>query len=240
MSTASAAPAAAKKKGSGVDGCHAEASAAACSCRSPCCPPPRCCCASARTCFGTRPRAGVHQQGRQGLHVRRWRRAPRQHGAAVLRRYRDRLRQEVRRLHRAGRGHRLPGLQERARHVHRSNLPKIATAVDGKVVMDDAPVEPEVSSAAWSWACVVRRCSGRSSTAPSWSTGWASSTAAASSRSSSAFAGTAIGIVFGLIWPVLGTGLHNFGEWLVGLGRGRRRHLRCGQPRPAAVGMHQL
>ena len=33
-----------------------------------------------------------------------------------------------------------------------------------------------------------------------------------------AFAGLVIGIVFGLIWPVLGTGLHNFGEWLVGSG----------------------
>ncbi|KAB7849889.1 PTS transporter subunit EIIC [Streptomyces mobaraensis] len=34
----------------------------------------------------------------------------------------------------------------------------------------------------------------------------------------SSFAGLLIGIVFGYIWPVLGTGLHNFGEWLVGSG----------------------
>ncbi|MCK1798505.1 PTS transporter subunit EIIC [Streptomyces sp. XM4193] len=33
-----------------------------------------------------------------------------------------------------------------------------------------------------------------------------------------AFAGLAIGILFGYIWPVLGTGLHNFSEWLVGSG----------------------
>lgn len=34
----------------------------------------------------------------------------------------------------------------------------------------------------------------------------------------SAFAGLFIGIAFGYIWPVLGTGLHNFSEWLVGSG----------------------
>ena len=34
----------------------------------------------------------------------------------------------------------------------------------------------------------------------------------------SAFAGLVIGIVFGYVWPVLGTGLHHFGEWLVGSG----------------------
>ncbi|UGY91611.1 PTS transporter subunit EIIC [Streptomyces gobiensis] len=34
----------------------------------------------------------------------------------------------------------------------------------------------------------------------------------------SAFAGLIIGIVFGYIWPVLGSGLHHFGEWLVGSG----------------------
>ncbi|OIK23203.1 PTS transporter subunit EIIC [Streptomyces malaysiense] len=34
----------------------------------------------------------------------------------------------------------------------------------------------------------------------------------------SAFAGLVLGVVFGYVWPVLGTGLHNFGEWLVGSG----------------------
>lgn len=34
----------------------------------------------------------------------------------------------------------------------------------------------------------------------------------------SSFAGLIIGVIFGYIWPVLGTGLHNFGEWLVGSG----------------------
>ncbi|WP_372407913.1 PTS transporter subunit EIIC [Streptomyces luteireticuli] len=34
----------------------------------------------------------------------------------------------------------------------------------------------------------------------------------------SSFAGLLIGVVFGYIWPVLGSGLHNFGEWLVGSG----------------------
>lgn len=34
----------------------------------------------------------------------------------------------------------------------------------------------------------------------------------------SSFAGLLIGIVLGYIWPVLGTGLHNFGQWLVGSG----------------------
>ncbi|WP_374192944.1 PTS transporter subunit EIIC [Streptomyces sp. AV19] len=34
----------------------------------------------------------------------------------------------------------------------------------------------------------------------------------------SSFAGLLIGVGFGYIWPVLGKGLHNFGEWLVGSG----------------------
>ncbi|GAA0468916.1 PTS transporter subunit EIIC [Streptomyces stramineus] len=34
----------------------------------------------------------------------------------------------------------------------------------------------------------------------------------------SSFAGLVIGVLFGYIWPVLGTGLHNFSEWLVGSG----------------------
>ncbi|MBA0049588.1 PTS sugar transporter subunit IIA [Streptomyces sp. AJS327] len=34
----------------------------------------------------------------------------------------------------------------------------------------------------------------------------------------SSFAGLLIGVIFGYVWPVVGTGLHNFGEWLVGSG----------------------
>jgi PTS system N-acetylglucosamine-specific IIC component len=34
----------------------------------------------------------------------------------------------------------------------------------------------------------------------------------------SSFAGLILGVIFGYIWPVLGTGLHDLGEWLVGSG----------------------
>lgn len=34
----------------------------------------------------------------------------------------------------------------------------------------------------------------------------------------SSFAGLLIGVAFGYVWPVLGSALHNFGEWLVGSG----------------------
>ncbi|GAB2780443.1 PTS transporter subunit EIIC [Streptomyces daliensis] len=56
----------------------------------------------------------------------------------------------------------------------------------------------------------------------------------------SAFAGLIIGVVFGYIWPVLGTGLHNFGEWLVGSGSVGAGIYGVANRALIPVGMHHL
>ncbi|MFJ7078141.1 PTS transporter subunit EIIC [Streptomyces sp. NPDC098781] len=56
----------------------------------------------------------------------------------------------------------------------------------------------------------------------------------------SAFAGLIIGIVFGYIWPVLGTGLHNFGEWLVGSGAVGAGIFGVANRALIPIGMHHL
>ncbi|GGW29995.1 PTS transporter subunit EIIC [Streptomyces xantholiticus] len=56
----------------------------------------------------------------------------------------------------------------------------------------------------------------------------------------SAFAGLIVGIVFGLIWPWLGTGLHNFGEWLVGSGAVGAGIFGVANRALIPVGMHHL
>ncbi|MDI3421295.1 PTS transporter subunit EIIC [Streptomyces luteolus] len=56
----------------------------------------------------------------------------------------------------------------------------------------------------------------------------------------SSFAGLVIGIVFGLIWPVLGAGLHNFGEWLVGSGAVGAGIFGVANRALIPVGMHHL
>ncbi|UNO41821.1 PTS transporter subunit EIIC [Streptomyces sp. MST-110588] len=56
----------------------------------------------------------------------------------------------------------------------------------------------------------------------------------------SSFAGLLIGIVFGYIWPVLGTGLHNVGEWLVGSGAVGAGIFGVANRGLIAVGMHHL
>ncbi|MFE0192708.1 PTS transporter subunit EIIC [Streptomyces sp. NPDC059008] len=54
------------------------------------------------------------------------------------------------------------------------------------------------------------------------------------------FAGLLIGIVFGYVWPVLGAGLHNFGEWLVGSGAVGAGIFGVANRGLIAVGMHHL
>ncbi|MGW7361421.1 PTS transporter subunit EIIC [Streptomyces sp. NPDC054802] len=56
----------------------------------------------------------------------------------------------------------------------------------------------------------------------------------------SAFAGLLIGIVFGLIWPWLGAGLHNLGEWLVGSGAVGAGIFGVANRALIPVGMHHL
>ncbi|WKX70581.1 PTS transporter subunit EIIC [Streptomyces sp. XD-27] len=55
-----------------------------------------------------------------------------------------------------------------------------------------------------------------------------------------AFAGLFIGVVFGYIWPVLGSGLHNFGEWLVDSGAAGAGIFGVANRALIPVGMHHL
>ncbi|WP_416974907.1 PTS transporter subunit EIIC [Streptomyces sp. 4F14] len=96
------------------------------------------------------------------------------------------------------------------------NLPKVATAVDGKVVMVDAPVDAKVLGGVVMGLVVALLYQRFHRTRlPDWAGFFGGRRLV---PILSAFAGLLIGIVFGYIWPVLGTGLHNFGEWLVGSG----------------------
>ncbi|QNP72458.1 PTS transporter subunit EIIC [Streptomyces roseirectus] len=96
------------------------------------------------------------------------------------------------------------------------NLPKVATAVDGKVVMVDAPVNAGVLGGVVMGLVVALLYQRFYRTKlPDWAGFFGGRRLV---PILSAFAGLLIGIVFGYIWPVLGTGLHNFGEWLVGSG----------------------
>lgn len=56
----------------------------------------------------------------------------------------------------------------------------------------------------------------------------------------SAFAGLVLGIVFGYIWPVLGTALHDFGQWLVGSGAAGAGIYGVANRALIPVGMHHL
>lgn len=96
------------------------------------------------------------------------------------------------------------------------NLPKVATAVDGKVVMVDAPVDAKVLGGVVMGIVVALLYQKFYRTKlPDWAGFFGGRRLV---PILSAFAGLFIGIIFGYIWPVLGTGLHNFGEWLVGSG----------------------
>ncbi|MFI9200082.1 PTS transporter subunit EIIC [Streptomyces sp. NPDC053048] len=97
-----------------------------------------------------------------------------------------------------------------------SNLPKVAAVVDGKIVMNAAPVDAGVLGGVVMGivvALLYQRYHRKK--LPEWLGFFGGRRLV---PIVSAFAGLVIGIVFGLIWPVLGTGLHNFGEWLVGSG----------------------
>jgi PTS system N-acetylglucosamine-specific IIC component len=97
-----------------------------------------------------------------------------------------------------------------------SNLPKVAAVVDGKIVMNEAPVNAGVLGGVVMGVVVALLYQKFYRTKlPDWAGFFGGRRLV---PILSAFAGLVIGIVFGLIWPVLGAGLHNFGEWLVGSG----------------------
>ncbi|MEU7582800.1 PTS transporter subunit EIIC [Streptomyces sp. NPDC041068] len=96
------------------------------------------------------------------------------------------------------------------------NLPKVQAVVDGKIVENAAPVNAGVLGGVVMGIVVALLYQKFYRTKlPDWA-GFFGGRRLVPILSS--FAGLVLGIVFGLIWPVLGAGLHNFGEWLVGSG----------------------
>ncbi|MGW1084899.1 PTS transporter subunit EIIC [Streptomyces sp. NPDC002596] len=119
-----------------------------------------------------------------------------------------------------------------------SNLPQVASVVDGKIVMNDAPVDAGVLGGVVIGIVVALLYQKFYRTKlPDWA-GFFSGRRLVPILS--AFAGLIIGIVFGLIWPVLGAGLHNFGEWLVGSGAVGAGIFGVANRALIPVGMHHL
>ncbi|MEE1811618.1 PTS transporter subunit EIIC [Streptomyces sp. BE133] len=119
-----------------------------------------------------------------------------------------------------------------------SNLPKIATVVDGKIVMTDAPVDAGVLGGVVMGIVVALLYQKFYRTKlPAWAGFFGGRRLV---PILSAFAGLLIGIVFGYVWPVLGTVLHNFGEWLVGSGAVGAGIFGVANRALIPVGMHHL
>ncbi|MFF7127798.1 PTS transporter subunit EIIC [Streptomyces sp. NPDC008240] len=118
------------------------------------------------------------------------------------------------------------------------NLPKIATVVDGKVQMVNAPVDAKVLGGVVMGIVVALLYQRFYRTKlPDWAGFFGGRRLV---PILSAFAGLLIGIVFGYIWPVLGTGLHNFGEWLVGSGAVGAGIFGVANRTLIPIGMHHL
>ncbi|MGW6649428.1 PTS sugar transporter subunit IIA [Streptomyces sp. CB02130] len=118
------------------------------------------------------------------------------------------------------------------------NLDKVAKVVDGKIVMTEAPVDAKVLGGVVMGIVVALLYQKFYRTKlPDWA-GFFSGRRLVPILS--ALAGLVIGIVFGLIWPVLGAGLHNFGEWLVGSGAVGAGIFGVANRALIPVGMHHL
>ncbi|MFH9004531.1 PTS transporter subunit EIIC [Streptomyces afghaniensis] len=118
------------------------------------------------------------------------------------------------------------------------NLPQVATAVDGKVVMTDAPVDAKVLGGVVMGLVVALLYQRFYRTKlPDWAGFFGGRRLV---PILSAFAGLVIGIVFGYIWPVLGTALHNLGEWLVGSGAVGAGIFGVANRALIPIGMHHL
>ncbi|WP_370672232.1 PTS transporter subunit EIIC [Streptomyces sp. PpalLS-921] len=119
-----------------------------------------------------------------------------------------------------------------------SNLPKVASVVDDKIVMNDAPVDAGVLGGVVMGVVVALLYQRFYRTKlPAWAGFFGGRRLV---PILSALAGLFIGIVFGYIWPVLGTGLHNFGEWLVGSGAVGAGIFGVANRALIPVGMHHL
>ncbi|MGW6141011.1 PTS transporter subunit EIIC [Streptomyces sp. NPDC055144] len=119
-----------------------------------------------------------------------------------------------------------------------SSLPKVAAVADGKIVMNAAPVNAGVLGGVVMGVVVALLYQKFYRTKlPDWAGFFGGRRLV---PILSAFAGLVIGIVFGLIWPVLGTGLHNFGEWLVGSGAVGAGIFGVANRALIPIGMHHL
>ncbi|MGW7417300.1 PTS transporter subunit EIIC [Streptomyces sp. NPDC054863] len=118
------------------------------------------------------------------------------------------------------------------------NLPKVAAVVDGKIVMNEAPVNAGVLGGVVMGIVVALLYQKFYRTKlPDWAGFFGGRRLV---PILSAFAGLVIGVVFGYIWPVLGTALHNFGEWLVGSGAVGAGIFGVANRALIPVGMHHL
>ncbi|WP_405980513.1 PTS transporter subunit EIIC [Streptomyces sp. NBC_00158] len=118
------------------------------------------------------------------------------------------------------------------------SLPKIAKVADGKIVMVEAPVDAKVLGGVVMGIVVALLYQKFYRTKlPDWAGFFGGRRLV---PILSAFAGLFIGIVFGLIWPVLGKGIHGFGEWLVGSGAVGAGIFGVANRALIPVGMHHL
>ncbi|GAB2944263.1 MULTISPECIES: PTS transporter subunit EIIC [Streptomyces] len=118
------------------------------------------------------------------------------------------------------------------------SLPQVATVVDQKVVMVDKPVDAGVLGGVVMGLVVALLYQRFHRTKlPDWAGFFGGRRLV---PILAAFAGLFIGIVFGYIWPVLGAGLHHFGEWLVGSGAVGAGIFGVANRALIPVGMHHL
>ncbi|MDG5804514.1 PTS transporter subunit EIIC [Streptomyces ossamyceticus] len=118
------------------------------------------------------------------------------------------------------------------------NLPQVATVVDKKVVMVDKAVDAGVLGGVVMGLVVALLYQRFYRTKlPDWAGFFGGRRLV---PILAAFAGLFIGIVFGYTWPVLGAGLHHFGEWLVGSGAVGAGIFGVANRALIPVGMHHL
>ncbi|MFD9715582.1 PTS transporter subunit EIIC [Streptomyces sp. NPDC059076] len=118
------------------------------------------------------------------------------------------------------------------------NLPKVAEVVDGAIVMREAPVDAKVLGGVVMGLVVALLYQRFYRTKlPDWAGFFGGRRLV---PILSAFAGLLIGIAFGFLWPVLGTALHNTGEWLVGSGAVGAGIFGVANRALIPVGMHHL
>ncbi|MER5931333.1 PTS transporter subunit EIIC [Streptomyces sp. NPDC002054] len=118
------------------------------------------------------------------------------------------------------------------------SLPKVEKVVDHKVVLVEAPVDAKVLGGVVMGIVVALLYQRFFRTKlPDWAGFFGGRRLV---PILSAFAGLFIGILFGYIWPILGKGIHGFGEWLVGSGAVGAGVFGVANRALIPVGMHHL